>query len=241
MLGHQLVGGGRIEDQLRAAHAQCGGRRRGYPQILADFNAEPAPAYVKEQICSEGNGALRQRDFAALDACAGFKPAPGKSIDIENDKILSFLANRSLIKISVNFECKTIRGDYIFVSNPKRYEALEFGQDSNLIATSNIRSSENAIIVDYFNLLSEENYVRDNSTMMLIKLLIDSGASKIYLAGVDGYDNESKDNYTIFSSALVTSHEYMTQMNKAMNNILHKYMQEIDIQFVTSEKMIRRV
>ncbi len=167
--------------------------------------------------------------------------SPGKSIDTENDKILSFLAVRNLIKISVNFECKTIPVDYIFVSNPKRYEALKLEQDSNLIATSNIRSGENAIIVDYFNLLSEENYVRDNSTMMLIKLLIESGASKIYLAGVDGYDNESKDNYTILSSTLVTSYEYMTQMNKAMTNMLHKYMQEIDIQFVTSEKMIRRV
>lgn len=167
--------------------------------------------------------------------------APGKSIDTENDKILSFLANRNLIKISVNFECKTIQGDYIFVSNPKRYEALELRQDSSLIATSNVQSDEKAIVVDYFKLLSEENYVRDNSTMMLIKLLINSGASRIYLAGVDGYDNESNDNYTIFSDALVTSHEYMTQMNNAMNNMLHKYMQEIDIQFVTSEKMIRRV
>lgn len=166
--------------------------------------------------------------------------APGKSVDTEINKIKDFVNNTDVCVISVNFSLNLINSDYIFVSNPKRYEELDFSEESKMILTSNINSESNCIIVDYLDLLCDETNVRDNATMMLIKLLINSDVKKIYLAGLDGYEGEYVNNYTQYSNALITSKEYMNQMNRGMNNMLHKYMENIDISFVTTERIIRR-
>jgi 4-hydroxy 2-oxovalerate aldolase len=166
--------------------------------------------------------------------------APGKSIDTEIEKVQSFLNSNDVITICVNFDLAIINADYIFVSNPKRYEELGEVETKRLITTSNIDVKEECIKVDYLSLLSEEMYVRDNAVMMLMKLLINSGARKIYLAGVDGYEKDSANNYSKYSAALVTSDECLEYMNQGMNRLLHKYLEEIDVQFITSERMIRR-
>lgn len=166
--------------------------------------------------------------------------APGKSVDTEIDRIQSFVKEKNVMVVCINFDFKMVKTDYIFISNPKRYEELDATNRTNIIVTSNVVTEQKHIVVDYLELLCNEEYVRDNSAMMLIKLLINSGASKIYLAGVDGYGEEIRENYTKYSNTLVTSSEYMNHMNNGMNAAIHKYMSEINIQFVTTEKRIKR-
>ena len=94
--------------------------------------------------------------------------------------------------------------------------------------------------MDYCGLLCEENDIRDNATMMLIKLLINSDVHKIYLAGVDGYSLDIENNYTQYSTELVTSNDYIMKMNLGMSKALERYSQITDIEFVTTEKNVRR-
>lgn len=165
--------------------------------------------------------------------------APGKSIDTELDKIKTFLKKNTVISIGINFDFSMINTDYVFVSNTKRYDELDKIHNTKLIVTSNIDTKANCLIADYLSLLCDEPYIRDNAAMMLVNLLINSGTRKIYMAGLDGYSPELSSNYSRYSAVFVTSKEYMSCMNQGMNAMLQKYLAKIDIQFITSEKMIR--
>lgn len=166
--------------------------------------------------------------------------APGKSIDTETEKIKKFSVGKNIMTISINFDFSLIHTDYVFLSNPKRYEEMGTDDGDRLIVTSNVRVRSSCRTADYLGLLCEEECIRDNATMMLIKLLINSRAKRLYLAGVDGYSIGVDDNYTKYSTMLVTSAEHMERMNQGMNKMIKHFGEEIDIQFVTSEKMIRR-
>lgn len=187
---------------------------------------------MKDKTRAELSNIFGQKDVLLI--------APGKSIDTEIEKITFFLQHYDVMSICINFDLSIVNTDYVFVSNPKRYEELGEVESDRLIVTSNIDIKKDCIRVEYLSLLCEEKYIRDNATMMLIKLLKNSGTRRIFLAGVDGYGRECDNNYTRFSTALVTSDEYLEYMNQRMNKMLHKYLEEIDIQFVTSEKMIKR-
>ena len=62
MLGDQLVGCGRVGDEQCAAHAEGRGRRRGHPQILADFNAERETTAVKYEVLPDGDALSAEDD-----------------------------------------------------------------------------------------------------------------------------------------------------------------------------------
>ena len=166
--------------------------------------------------------------------------APGKSIDEEETKIKKFIEDNKVITISVNFDYMAIDTDYVFLSNAKRSGNLSKSDSKKIIITSNVKLEKYHYIVDYCSLLCDEKDIRDNATMMLIKLLINSGVSKIYLAGVDGYSIDIESNYTHYSTELVTSIDYILKMNKGMNKALEKYSQITDIEFVTTKKNIGR-
>lgn len=166
--------------------------------------------------------------------------APGKSIDEEVSKIKKFVEDTEVTTISINFDFKAIHTDYVFLSNIKRANNMTKVDSNKIIITSNVKLEKYHYVVDYCSLLCDEKDIRDNATMMLIKLLINSGVSKIYLAGVDGYNSDIESNYTHYSTELVTSGDYTLKMNKGMNKALEKYSQLTDIEFVTTKKNIGR-
>lgn len=166
--------------------------------------------------------------------------APGKSVDTEIEQIRGFVERHNVVVVSTNFAFDKIVSDYIFVSNEKRYEEMNESDRAKGIVTSNVDGNLPCIVVDYLDLLCDEQYIRDNSVMMLIKLLINSEVAKIYLAGVDGYEADVENNYMLGSNVYITSREHMNLMNKGMNNMLKKFSLCVDIEFVTQEKEIRR-
>jgi 4-hydroxy 2-oxovalerate aldolase len=166
--------------------------------------------------------------------------APGKSVDEEIDTIERFVTKNQVLTISVNFDFKVINVDYIFLSNPKRCNNVILAEPEKIIITSNVDFERYRYMVDYLGLLCDEEQIRDNATMMLIKLLINSGAKKVYLASVDGYSLDIESNYTQYSTELVTSSEHILKMNVGMNNVLKKYSEIVNIEFVTSKRKIGR-
>lgn len=166
--------------------------------------------------------------------------APGKSIDEETEKIRKFVEINEVIIICVNFDFKAVDANYIFLSNAKRCNNVSMVNSEKIIITSNLKLKKCHYVVDYCGLLCEENDIRDNATMMLIKLLINSDVHKIYLAGVDGYSLDIENNYTQYSTELVTSNDYIMKMNLGMSKALERYSQITDIEFVTTEKNVRR-
>ncbi|WP_053983023.1 aldolase catalytic domain-containing protein [Niameybacter massiliensis] len=163
--------------------------------------------------------------------------APGKSLEIYQEQIASYVHAYNPVIFSVNFNPSEIDVDYIFVSNSKRYHQLEEANivgKNNIIKTSNIKlDGGNSYVVNYNSLLNEFEAVESNATLLLIKLLINCSARRVTFAGFDGYSLETAENYTNASLKLPAKQENIKQLNKNIKLALDYYSDEIEMKFIT--------
>lgn len=104
--------------------------------------------------------------------------------------------------ISINYIPGAVRVHYVFITKSRRYlemteDLLEIkNQDVQLIVTSNV--SPKGRIFDYVvsrePLLEHDQRIKDNSFIMLLKILQACGIKKVWCAGFDGYSS-NEDNY----------------------------------------------
>ena len=122
--------------------------------------------------------------------------ALGKTIISHKDKIDRFIDEKHPLIIMVNSTIRDYPCDYIFVSNLKRLFMLDTEKLSiPAILTSNLpHIVKNAVYVDYAELCVEGDEA-DNAGMMLLRLVRDLGAYKVYIAGFDGFGTEPTQNY----------------------------------------------
>ena len=104
------------------------------------------------------------------------------------------------------------------------------------IITSNIPADEVYLQIKYSDLLNDIEAVRDNAGLMAIKLLISFGASKIYLAGFDGYSHDVLENYAKEQMMYITKKATIDAINEGMGKTLSKLSKEIEIEFITEPK-----
>ncbi len=165
--------------------------------------------------------------------------APGKSSIVEKDKIIKAAKAKNIITISVNFDYRFLKTDFIFLSNIRRFKDLDSASKERCIVTSNIPFDSVFYQVDYKALLNNEEFVSDNAGLMAIKLLITFGVKKILLAGFDGYSHEPKENYADSNMAWMTKNTVLDKMNEEMNRILDAYNRNISIEFLTSPVFLK--
>ena len=164
--------------------------------------------------------------------------APGKSAIQEQDKIVSFAAVNQVVSISVNFDYPGLEPDYIFLSNLRRYR--DFPQDKlyKSIITSNIPSDRAYLKTKYYDLLADEDVVRDNAGLMAIRFLITNEVKEIYLAGFDGYSHNMEENYADNQMMMAGRATFWDAMNRGMSHVLQKYGEQVSIKFLTTPKYI---
>jgi len=119
--------------------------------------------------------------------------APGESLKKASIKLQSFYMSNTCV-ISVNFFplVQDVKVDYIFLTNTKRYDAIKtMGSASKLIITSNLsRDIHNReYTFNYNDLIYFNGEYCDDSTLMLINLLVKMGVHEIAFAGFDGRVN----------------------------------------------------
>lgn len=164
--------------------------------------------------------------------------APGKSSEEEKDKILYFADKKNTVTISINFEYKECAVDYIFLSNLRRYKELDRVKRKKCIVTSNIPSADVYIQTGYKELLNTYESVEDNAAMMLIKYLIQLGAGKVLIAGIDGYSVDPTDNFADQKMNFYTKRAIFEAMNAGMNLALKEFSKQIEIEYVTTPKYV---
>ena len=188
-------------------------------------------------------GAIQNSRSEELAAIFRDKPvvliAPGKSSTLEEEAINRFVREINAVTISVNFDYKYLKTDFIFLSNIRRFKELEKSSKEKCIVTSNIPFDGVYYQTDYKSLLNGEEFVNDNAGLMVIKLLISFGAKKVLLAGFDGYSHEPKENYADSSMAWITRNSVLDQMNEGMNKVLKELNKEISIEFLTKPAHIK--
>ena len=165
--------------------------------------------------------------------------APGRttSVESERQKVFDKVKATDAIVISVNHCPEWIKCDYVFVSNIRRYEKLSGVETDKLIITSNI-NAQAGYTVGYEPLLCSIEAVRDNVTLMLIALLIKSGASSVYLAGVDGYSFKER-NFAYSDMETYEDEQVAKEQNNGISAAIAQLSQRIPVSFITKSLLER--
>ena len=145
--------------------------------------------------------------------------APGKSINLYKEKILSYIKEKKPYVISINFRPEAFDVDNVFISNARRFS--EQTSLENVLVTSNIKA-ENVITFNYGSYLNNSE-MADNSCLMLLKILIKAGIKNVVFAGMDGFSN-GNDNY--FDSSMVNNAK-LGEFDKR-NEVMHKMLQSLE-------------
>ena len=164
--------------------------------------------------------------------------APGKSSTAEKDYIASFAGSDDVVTVSINYEYPYANVDYIFVSNMRRYRELPGSVLDKSIATSNLNAENPFIQVDYKDLLSDVESVKDNAGLMAIKFFMNCGVKEIYLAGLDGYAHENEKNYGDRGMSIYMKPEVIDAINDGVSQVLTRYADKVKIDFLTKSKYI---
>ena len=164
--------------------------------------------------------------------------APGRSSLTERDKIVECSKKENVLTISINFDYDEDLTDFIFLSNLRRYRDLPMSKREKSIVTSNISAVDVYLQVRYKELLNNTDMVRDNAGLMLVKLLINLGVKKVYIAGMDGYSLNPDENYADQKMNFYTKIKYVEQKNKGIITVLKEYQNLIDIEMLTTPKYV---
>lgn len=165
--------------------------------------------------------------------------APGRSSVSEREKIEETARKDGVITISVNFDYPSVKTDYVFISNLRRFRELSSDKKSKCIVTSNISADNVYLQTDYTALTNRTEAVKDNAGLMSIKFLIDLGVKKIMLAGLDGYSHDTSENYAEQKMEFITKNAILDAMNQGMSEVLSEYAKNADIEFLTIPKYVK--
>ncbi len=157
---------------------------------------------------------------------------PAMSSKTKRDRIID-RAKEGVITVSVNHAYPYMKTDFIFAGNIRRFEKMPKKDRGHCIITSNIVSDEAYVRVDYRSLLNGEEMVSDNAGLMAIALFHSLGASKIILAGFDGYSLDSAENYADSRMAFITKKAVLEERNRGISKVLSEMMKTIDLEFLT--------
>ncbi|HEO8419445.1 TPA: aldolase catalytic domain-containing protein [Yersinia enterocolitica] len=165
---------------------------------------------------------------------------PGNSIKSNNDLISNFIDSNNVITLSVNFIPSNFNCDFTFISNKKRYEKLMEiveKKSEKFIITSNIDTEiSNQVLINYSSLLNLNDAVSDNATLMLLKLLVKIGASKVYIAGFDGYSVDTLQNYVDKEMVINANTSRVDELNTSIAKVVNEISGEINLEFLTPSK-----
>ena len=164
--------------------------------------------------------------------------APGKSSQVENEKINSYIKNQDIVSVSVNYDYPFADTDFIFLSNLRRFRELDKSKQSKCIVTSNIPSNDSYLRIEYMDWTNSVEAVRDNAGLMAIKFFISMKVNEILLAGFDGYSHDASQNYTDEQMLYIPYNNRIDEMNVGMISVLKEYEKQIPIKFITTQKYI---
>ena len=105
------------------------------------------------------------------------------------------------------------------------YKILE-----NIIQKNN---QNNCSIVDYKLLAELTSYKNDNVTVLILNLLSIQEVKSIYIAGFDGYNIHSNENYSYDESAGVMDIHEMERQNRELAVIIKELKGNLNLEFIT--------
>lgn len=192
--------------------------------------------YLSLQDCQIDDLDVRRELAQQLNGRAALLLAPGASLNSSQKEIQQYIDTEVPVVIAVNFAPEQYTADLLFISNRKRLGSLSEAVSAFpcVVATSNlIRDlSGNIKFVNYTSYLGE-GHSSDNAGAMLIRLLVLSGISQIALAGFDGFDVDSSNNYCVASYKTMMDRKAAEQKNADISRQLKMALDGTPHRFLT--------
>lgn len=168
---------------------------------------------------------------------------PGKTMEAQKDKIVSYIEAVSPIVISVNYVPEDIAINYAFLSNSRRYvqlnnKLIELTEDGcgsvKIIATSNVTNVKDQFdyTLNYNSLIDRSAEIIDNSFVMLLNALREIGVSHAACAGFDGYSSHSNNYFNEAMDYRIGSEKSMG-VNRHVIETLKRLKDRLTLEFIT--------
>lgn len=175
---------------------------------------------------------------------------PGYTLQEYEDTIINYINTNNPFVISVNMLYDRIKSDYVYISNKKRFsywkDDVRF-KSAKKILTSNFGiedTNENTKRVSFMRLAKNGNQIIDNSTIMLLNLLINLEIDMVAIAGFDGYSESGKHNNYVDSGMEIQSvTDNPVKLNKEieeMFDVFQKINKNMDIKFITPSRFDKK-
>lgn len=150
----------------------------------------------------------------------------GRTIVEEKDKINRFIREKNPLVLGINTMLPDYEYDLCFFSNPIRYAYMKVGEISwdsvPKVLSSNVRSKpgNNEYIIGFNQLAKGGWKYFDNAGIMCLRLLHMLGVKEVFLAGFDGFKEDSKQNYADDRMPSVNADEDWDVVNKDIAEML---------------------
>lgn len=165
---------------------------------------------------------------------------PGKNVELQRGIVERYIEKEEPYIIAINYLPPQYKVNAVFITNSKRYQRLNEGlylmgeRDVKIIATSNVESMYRKFdyIVNRAPLLESGEKIKDNSFLMLLKILERIGATKVVCAGFDGY-SEVEDNYLNPEMEYQFIKSETGYLNRHISEEVHELRKKMEIEFIT--------
>ena len=162
---------------------------------------------------------------------------PGKNIKLQFEKVIDYINTLRPVTISINYIPDGITPDYVFLTKTDRYNkmytALLQGTIKT-IATSNIECRNGKFDYQIYRvpLLEPKEEIKDNSFIMLLKVLQKIGVNHIACAGLDGY-SDKEDNYAVSGMEYDFVKRAAAHLNNHIRKVITDDFRDMNIDFIT--------
>lgn len=195
--------------------------------------------YLSYQNCQIDDAQTLALLAARLQGKTVLVLGPGASLNTCRERIADYIEAEHPYVISVNFVARRFRSDMVFISNRKRLDTMSsvLRKQDSLVATSNLAGClpDIAHFVNYSSFIGEGR-AADNAGAMLIRVLRAAGVSSVALAGLDGFDVDSSNNYCINSYQKRLDREEADDKNQNIGRQLRLALSGMSYRFLTPTK-----
>lgn len=162
---------------------------------------------------------------------------PGKNIKLQFEKVKKYIDESHAAIISINYLPDAITPDYVFLTKINRYREMSAALLNNkikTIATSNIECRNGKFDCQIYRapLLEQKEEIKDNSFLMLLKVLKKIDVTNIACAGLDGY-SDKEDNYVVPGMEYDFVKQAAAHLNRHIRKIITEEYADLNIHFIT--------
>lgn len=160
--------------------------------------------------------------------------ASGTSVNESESLIKEKINTSEYITVSLNHKSK-FDTDFYFFTNQKRFDEFEDSIDlEKTIISNNISTSKDVFLIfDFAQISRLKDNIFTNVALIAINMFLNQGLKEIEIAGLDGYNTESNENYNYKETTQIHDKKALVEENRILLEGLKLLNKEISIVFIT--------